>query len=35
MVNNQVFYTTATKEFIIEKSNDNTRALTAPPSNKQ
>ena len=35
MANNQIFYGIATKELIRKKSTDNTRALTAPPSNKQ
>ena len=35
MANNQIFYDMATKEFIRTKSTNNTRAMTAPPSNNQ
>ena len=35
MANNQIFYDMATKEFIRTKSTNNTRVMTAPPSNNQ
>ena len=35
MANNQIFYDMATKEFIRTKSTNNTRAMTAIPSNNQ
>ena len=35
MANKWIFYGIGTKEFIRKKSTDNTRALTAPSSNKQ
>ena len=35
MANNQIIFGIATKELIRKKSTDNTRAMTAPPSNKQ